>query len=191
MKFEQAYYTWSKKLLSAHQQGLGIVASSMKAPEFLDCCERLAMDIKTGPDGETARLLYYDFASGRYAAISCAACEDGGDGRNNRLCQVLIPAERTKKYEDYLLDYPFDTRIPKTDTLEAWEPDETIEKLQYDLPGILKKYGLGQRSLACCIRKFYEYLADTEGMLAVTFPKGYMQKKGDKAIWRIAAERCV
>ena len=61
MKFEQAYYTWSKKLLSAHQQGLGIVASSMKAPEFLDCCERLAMDIKTGPDGETARLLYYDF----------------------------------------------------------------------------------------------------------------------------------
>ena len=188
MKFEQAYYTWSKKLLSAHQQGLGIVASSMKAPEFLDCCERLAMDIKTGPDGETARLLYYDFASGRYAAISCAACEDGGDGRNNRLCQVLIPSERIKKYEDYLLDYPFDTRMPKTDTLEAWEPDETIEKPQYDLPGILKKYFLGQRSLACCIRKFYEYLADTEGMLAVTFPKGYMQKKGDKAIWRIAAE---
>ena len=36
-------------------------------------------------------------------------------------------SERIKKYEDYLLDYPFDTRMPKTDTLEAWEPDETIE----------------------------------------------------------------
>ena len=91
---------------------------------------------------------------------------------------MLIPSERIKKYEDYLLDYPFDTRMPKTDTLEAWEPDETIEKPQYDLPGILKKYGLGQRSLACCIRKFYEYLADTEGMLAVTVSERIHAKKG-------------
>ncbi|MFR9063063.1 MAG: hypothetical protein ACLVJO_04440 [[Clostridium] scindens] len=55
-----------------------IVASSMKAPEFLDCCERLAMDIKTGPDGNCAAS-YYDFASGRYAPYP-AQTEDGGDG---------------------------------------------------------------------------------------------------------------
>lgn len=188
MRFEQAYYTWSKKLLSAHQQGLGIVASSLKEPEFLDCCERLAMDIKSGPDGDAARLLYYDLSSGRYTAISCVSCEDGGDGRNNRLCQVIVPGEKAERFEDYLLDYPFDTQMPKTDTLEAWESDKPREKPDYDVPGILKKYGIGQKKLAGCMHEFYGYLADTEGMLAVTFPKGYMQKMGDEAIWRMAAE---
>ena len=80
MKFEQAYYNVEQKTSvrpPARTRDRGVI---YEAPEFLDCCERLAMDIKTGPDGETARLLYYDFASGRYAAISCAACEDGGDG---------------------------------------------------------------------------------------------------------------
>lgn len=188
MKFEQAYYTWSKKLLSAHRQGLGIVASSLKEPKFLDSCERLAMDIKTGPDGEDARLLYYDFTSGKYVALSCVTCEDGGDGRNNRLCQVMIPEERAEKYEEYLLDYPFDGRMPETDTLEAWEPDENMEKREYDLPVILKKYDLGRKKLARCISRFFGYLSDTEGILAVTFPKGYIRKKGDKDFWRTAAE---
>ncbi|MFR9063062.1 MAG: hypothetical protein ACLVJO_04435 [[Clostridium] scindens] len=51
-------------------------------------------------------------------------------------------------------DYPFDTRMLKTDTLEAWEPDETIEKPQYDLPGILKSM-VWAREVTCCICKFY------------------------------------
>ena len=174
MRFGQAYYTRSKKLLNESGTGLGIAAASDIQNSFFTGAMSIGSKFNTEDSKESAEFLVYSDYFQRYVGVrvSPSAAKDGGTV--NKICHMFIPENQEKNPDLYCLDYSYESDLPKNIYLEKKDIFPCLGK--EDFSRILKKYEFDTKKLASFLNKLYPVLFGEKNLLLIVLDEEIYRK---------------